>query len=57
MGERAFGYIISALGCMHRLTNSYKQMCSCTKCVGLHTLHCLLQVKCGIMYRQFAINT
>jgi len=30
-------------------------MCSCTS-VGLHTLYCLLQVKCGVMHHQFAID-
>jgi hypothetical protein len=57
VGERAFRYIISALGCVHRFTDSYKQMCGCTKCVGLHTLHCLLQAKRSVMHRQFAIDT
>jgi hypothetical protein len=41
---------------VRHFTNSYKQMCSCTKCVGLHTLHCLLQAKCGVMHRQFVID-
>jgi hypothetical protein len=31
-------------------------MCSCTECVNLHTLHCLLQAKHGVMYCQFAID-
>ena len=39
----ALRYIISALGCVCRFTDSYKQMYDCTECVGLHTLHCLLQ--------------
>jgi hypothetical protein len=57
VGEHAFRYIISSLGCVHRFTNSYKRMCGCTKCAGLHTLHCsLLQAKCGVMHRQFATD-
>jgi hypothetical protein len=47
VGERAFRYIIS---------NSYKQMCGCTECVCLHTLHCLLLAKCGVMHHQFAVD-
>ena len=39
VGERAFHYIISGLGSVCCFTNSYKQMCGCTECVGLHTLH------------------
>jgi hypothetical protein len=39
VGERAFRYIISGLGSVCCFTNSYKQMCGCTECVGLHTLH------------------
>jgi hypothetical protein len=54
--ERAFCYILSSLGCVCRSTNSYKRTCSCTKCVGLHTLHDLLQAKRGVMHRQFAID-
>ena len=54
--EHAFRYIISALGCVHLFTDSYKQMCGCTECVGLHTLHCLLQAAGGVMHRQFAID-
>jgi hypothetical protein len=42
VGERAFRYIISRLGSVHCFTNSYKQMCGCKECVGLHTLHPLL---------------
>ena len=56
VGERAFCHIISALGCVRHFTDFYKQMCGCTKCVGLHTLHCLLQVKHCVMHCQFAIN-
>ncbi len=55
VGEHAFRYIISGLGSIHPFTNSYKQMCSCTECVGLHTLHCLLLAKHGVMHRQFAL--
>ncbi len=55
VGKHAFRYIISALGWVRRFTGSYKQMCGCTKCVGLHTLHCLLQAKRGVMHCQFAI--
>jgi hypothetical protein len=57
VGERAFRYIVSSLGCMRHFTDSYKRMCSCTECVGLHTLHCLLQETCGVMHRQFVIDT
>jgi hypothetical protein len=56
VGERAFRYIISGLGSVRCFTNSYKQMCSCTECVGLHTLHCLLLAKRGVMHRQFAVD-
>jgi hypothetical protein len=56
VGERAFRYIISRLGSIHCFTNSYKQMCGCTECVGLHTLHPLLLAKCGVMHRQFAVD-
>jgi hypothetical protein len=55
VGEHAFRYIISGLGSIRRFTNSYKQMCGCTKCVGLHTLHCLLLAKRGVMHHQFAL--
>ena len=47
--ERAFRYIVSGLGCVRRFTDSHKTMCGCTECVGLHTLHHLLQAKRGIM--------
>ncbi len=57
VGGRAFCYIISGLGSIRRFTNSYKQMCGCTECVGLHTLHCLLLAKCSVMHRQFAVDT
>ncbi len=56
VGGRAFRYIISTLGCVHRFTDSYKQMCGCTECVGLHTHHCLLQAKSYVMHPQFAID-
>jgi hypothetical protein len=56
VGEHAFHYIISRLGSICHFTNSYKQMCGCTMCVSLHTLHCLLLAKCGVMHRQFAID-
>jgi len=54
--KRAFRYIVTSLGCVRRFTDSYKQMCGCTECVGLHTLHRLLQAKRGVMHRQFAID-
>ncbi len=56
VGERAFRYIVSYFGGVRRFTDSYKQMCGCTECVGLHTLHRSLQAKCGVMHRQFAID-
>jgi hypothetical protein len=56
VGEQAFRYIISGLGSVRCFTNSCKQMCSCTECVGLHTLHCLLLAKHGVMHRQFAVD-
>jgi hypothetical protein len=56
VGEHAFCYIIIGLGSIHCFTNSYKQMCSCTECVGLHTLHHLLHAKHGVMHRQFAVD-
>ena len=56
VGERAFRYIISRLGCVCRFTDSYKQMCGCTECVGLHSLHRSLQAKHGVMHRKFAID-
>ncbi len=56
VGERAFRYIISGLGSVCRFTNSYKQMCGCTECVDLHTLHCSLLAKRGVMHRRFAVD-
>ncbi len=56
VGKRAFWYLISRLGCMRQLTHSHKTMCGCTKCVGLQTLHRLLQAKRGVVQRQIAIN-
>ena len=56
VANRAFRYIVTSLGCVRRFTDSYKQMCGCTKCVGLHTLHHSLQAKRGVMHRQFAID-
>ncbi len=56
VGEHASRYIISGLGSIRRFTNSYKQMYGCTECVGLHTLHCLLLAKCGVMHHQFAVD-
>jgi hypothetical protein len=56
MGEHVFHYIISSLGSVCSLTNSFKQMCGCTECVGLHTLHCLLLAKHSVMHRQFAVE-
>ncbi len=56
VAERAFRYIVTSLGCVRRFTDSYKQMCGCTECVSLHTLHRSLQAKRGVMYRQFAID-
>jgi hypothetical protein len=35
VGERAFRYLISGLGCVRRFTHSHKTMCGCTECVGL----------------------
>jgi hypothetical protein len=55
VGERMFCYIIIGLGSVRCFTNSYKQMCGCMECVDLHTLHCLLLAKCGVMHRQFAL--
>jgi hypothetical protein len=57
VGEHAFRYIICGLGSSRRFTNSYKQMCGCTECVGLHTLHCSLLAKHGVMHHQFAVDT
>ena len=56
VGEHVFRYIVKSLGCVRRFTNSYKQMCGCTKCVSLYTPHCLLQAKHGVMHHQFAID-
>jgi hypothetical protein len=56
VGERAFWYIISGLGCVRRFTDSHKTMCGCTECVGLHTLHRSLQAKRGVIARQIAID-
>jgi hypothetical protein len=56
VGECAFHYIIRGLGYVCCFTDSYKQMCGCTECVCLHTLHCLLQAKCGVMHCQFAVE-
>jgi hypothetical protein len=56
VGECAFRYIISGLGSICCFTNSYKQMCGCMECVGLHTLHCSLLAKRGVMHRQFAVD-
>jgi hypothetical protein len=56
VGEHAFRYIISGLGSVCCFTNSYKQMCVCTECVHLHTLHCLLLAKCNVMHHQFVVD-
>ena len=56
VGECAFRYIVSSLGCVRRLTDSHKTMCGCTECVGLFTSHCSLQAKRGVMARQIAID-
>jgi hypothetical protein len=56
VGERAFRYIVSGLGCVRRFSDSHKTMCGCTECVGLHMLHRLLQPKRGVMYCQIAID-
>jgi hypothetical protein len=56
VGEHLLNKIISGLESICCFTNSYKQMCGCKECVGLHTLHCLLLAKGGIMHRQFAID-
>jgi hypothetical protein len=56
VGERAFRYIISTLGCVRRFTDSYKTMCGCTLCVGLQTMHRSLQAKRGVMHRKIAID-
>ncbi len=57
VGECAFRCIISGLGSICCFANSYKQMCGCIECVSLHTLHCLLLAKCGVMHRQFVVDT
>jgi hypothetical protein len=57
VGERAFRYVIIGLGCLRRFTDSHKQMCGCTECVGLQTMHRSLQAYRGVMHRQFAIDT
>jgi hypothetical protein len=56
VGEHAFRYIISGLGSNRCFTSSYKQMCGCMECVGLHTLHCSLLAKRSVMHRQFAVD-
>ncbi len=56
VGEHAFSYIISRLGCVHQFMDSHKSMCGCTKCVGLHALHPLLQAKRGVMHCQITID-
>ncbi len=56
VGERAFRYIVSSLGCVQRFTDSHKMMCGCTVCVGLQTLHRSLQAKPGVMHRMIAID-
>jgi hypothetical protein len=56
VGERAFRYIVSSLGCVRKFTDSHKMMCGCTICVGLQTLHRSLQAKRGVMHRMIAIN-
>ena len=56
VSEPAFRYIIMALGCVRRFTNSHKTMCGCTQCVGLQMMHRSLQAKCGGIQRQIAID-
>jgi hypothetical protein len=56
VGERAFRYIISALRCVRRFTNSHKTMCGCTLCVGLQTMHHSLQAKQGVIKSRIAID-
>ena len=56
VGERAYRYIISTLGCVRRFTDSYKTMCGCTDCVGLQTMHRSLQAKRGVMHRTIALD-
>ncbi len=48
--------VVERACCVRSFTDSYKRMWGCTECVGLHTLHRLLQTKCGVMHRQFAID-
>jgi hypothetical protein len=55
-GTCAFCYIVNGLGCMCQYTDLHKATCGCTKCVGLHTLHCSLQAKRGVMHCQIAID-
>ena len=57
VGEHVFRYIISKLGCVRCFTDSDKQMCGCTECVSLHSLHPLLQAKRRVMHRKFVINS
>jgi hypothetical protein len=56
VGECAFRYLISGLRWVRRFTHSYKTMCGCTKCVGLQTLHRLLQAKRGVVQQQIVID-
>ena len=56
VGECAFRYIVSSLGCVRRFTDSHKTMCGCTECVGLYTLHRSLQAKRGVMAHRIAID-
>jgi hypothetical protein len=56
VGEWAFCYLVSGLGCVRCFTDSHKTMCSCTECVGLQTMHHYLQAKRGVMHCQIAIN-
>jgi hypothetical protein len=56
VGEHAFRYIVSTLGCVRQFTDSYKTMCRCTECIDLQTLHPSLQAKRGIMHRKIAID-
>ena len=51
VGEPAFHCIVKSLRCVRCFTDS-----GCTRCVGLHTLHRLLQAKLGVMHCQFAID-
>jgi hypothetical protein len=43
--------IKNKLGRVCCLTNSYKQMCGCRECDGLHVLHCSLLAKHSVMFR------